>query len=70
MLGQEGVAQVRVRQEAKWWAETGLNRRHQDFQSSPPIAYIACVLNHFLSHTSAVDVVLSGGQLQPVARCE
>ena len=33
-----------TRIETKWWAEAGLNRRHQDFQFASSVARIAHVL--------------------------
>jgi len=53
-----------------WWAGTGLNRRHQDFQFSSWIVRIARLPKDFSAFWSVVDVAVSSSQLPDIARCE
>jgi len=54
----------------EWWAGTGLNRRHQDFQYSASFARIARLLNDLPSRAFVADVALSCAQLHAGARRE
>ncbi len=54
----------------EWWAGTGLNRRHQDFQFSPGIAYIARTLAHLSRRGAVAAVALCNGRLHAVAAVE
>jgi hypothetical protein len=53
-----------------WWAGTGLNRRHQDFQISSSIACTVSIFNDLLDRRQAIDVAPSSCQLHAVARRE
>ena len=54
----------------KWWAGTGLNRRHQDFQFSPLIASTPWLFNDLLAGGLAPTVTIRSGRLHPVTWSE
>jgi len=54
----------------EWWAGTGLNRRHQDFQFSAVIARIVSIFNDLLFPQPVAMVTVSYGVLSPVTPIE